>query len=386
MRLCYVLLSPTWGMHQYTADLANQMAAAGHGVHLVTTRRAPRDRYAPEVVFHTPVNTRDRGFSPHGLCATPGAVRRALAAIRQVAPDVVHITGAHLGNPWLLRALRRQGLPTVHTLHDLHPHAGSTYGRLLYGWNAWVRREAGHLLVHGGRYREELLAASPKSGRGAVATGLTPSQVTNTLLTHLFVSYARQVALELAPPDVSYEPWALFIGRLEAYKGLDVLVEAARRVEGRSTGVVIAGPGRLERYVRGRLPANVELRSGLVGDDEAMDLFRRCGLVVLPYVEASQSALVAAAYSFHKPALVSRAGALPEYVVEGQTGWVVPPGDPQALAEALAVALADPQRLASMGRAGRAWYEQQRQAEGAALLAMYAGLVKYREMLRSTSA
>jgi glycosyltransferase involved in cell wall biosynthesis len=391
MRLCYVLLSPTWGMHQYTADLANRMAAAGHEVHLVTTRRTPRDRYAPAVVIHTPIDTRDRGFSPYGLLSAPFVVHQALSTVRQVAPDAVHLTGAHLVNPLLLLALRQEGLPAVHTLHDLHPHAGSAYGRLLYLWNGWVRREADHLLVHGRRYREELLAVSPQGGRDAVppstrdavaiAMGVEPSRVTCTLLTHLFVGYDRQQALEQSPPDVSYEPWALLIGRLEAYKGLDVLVEAARQVEGRGVGVVIAGPGRLERYVRGPLPANVELRPWLAGDDEAVELFRRCGLIVLPYLEASQSALVAAAYFFRKPVLVSRVGALPEYVVEGETGWVVPAGDPQALAEALAAALADPQRLARMGRAGRSWYEQQRRAEGAALQAMYASLASSHSFL-----
>ena len=75
--------------------------------------------------------------------------------------------------------------------------------------------------------------------------------------------------------------------------------------------------------------------------------------------------------------LVTRAGALPEYVVEDETGWVVPPGDPGALAAGLRAALASPDRLARLGRAGRAWYEDRRQDEGAALQALYAGLAGY---------
>ena len=374
MRLCYVLLSPTWGMHQYTAGLANRMQEGrGNGetgregppfeVHLVTTAHYPADRYSPAVRVHTPVAARDSGFSVEAMWRSWPTARQALAAIRQVDPDVVHLTGPHLCNPLLLRALRRAGVPTVHSLHDLHPHRGSAYGRLLYLWNGWVRREAGHLLVHGRRYGDELLAR-----------GVDPARLSCTPLTHLFVGHEQEGMLRRCPPAVEYGRWALFLGRLEAYKGLDVLVEAAQRAEGSGVGVVIAGPGRLDGQLRGPLPANVELRAGLAGDDEAVDLFRRCGLVVLPYVEASQSALVGAAYFFGKPALVSRAGALPEYVVEGETGWVVSPGDSQALAEALGAALADPDRLARMGRAGRAWYDEQRQAEGTALRAMYAGL------------
>jgi len=360
MRLTYVLLSPTWGMHQYTADLAGRMADEGHEISLITTRRAPLDRYPPGVAVRTPISTRNTGFGPDAL--RPRGLRRVQRATLDLRPDLVHLTGPHLWNPWLLRSLRRAGVPTVHSLHDLHPHQGAAYGRLLYLWNGWVQRGADHLLVHGQRFRDELLAS-----------GLPPEGVTCTLLTHLFLSYGREQALRASPPGVRYEPWALFLGRMEAYKGLEVLIRAARGLEcGR---VLLAGPGRLERCVTVELPPNVEVRNLLVVDEEAIDLFARCGLVVLPYVEASQSALVAAAYFFRKPVVVTRAGALPEYVVAGETGWLVPPGDAAALAQVLESALSDAERLARMGRAGRAWYERQRRAEAQTLLEMYAHLL-----------
>jgi glycosyltransferase involved in cell wall biosynthesis len=264
------------------------------------------------------------------------------------------------------------GVPTVHTVHDLHPHIGTRYGKLLYLWNGWVRRGADHLLVHGQCYRNEL-----------VAQGMPPRRVTCTPLTHLFVGHALGCALSQSLPDIRYEPWALFFARLEAYKGLDVLVEAAWRLDGRRVGVVIAGPGRM-RGLGGSLPDHIDVRDRLIGDEEAVDLFRRCGLVVLPYSEASQSALIAAAYYFRKPVIVTRAGALPEYVMEGETGWVIPARNPSALAERLQRALNDPEQLAHMGRAGRAWYDQQRQAEGLGLQEMYVELV--RPLLRAQAA
>jgi starch synthase len=362
VRLCYVLLSPTWGMHQYTADLANRQQASGDEVHLVTTRRAPRGHYSPGLSAHTPVAARDRGFSWDAL--RPRELRDLLATVRALAPDVVHVTGPHLWNVWLLAALRRLRIPTVHTLHDLHPHAGATYGRLLYVWNGWIRRLADHLLVHGRRYRDEL-----------VDLGVPASRLTCTLLTHLFVSYATACRLGSEPPDVRYEPWALFLGRLAPYKGLNILVEAAKRLGDRRLSVVIAGPGESRRLIPQPVPGNVELCPGFVGDDDAVDLFRNCGMLVLPYIEASQSALVAAAYFFRKPVIVTRAGALPEYVQEGGTGWIIPPGDPASLAAAMEEGLRNPEKLARMGEDGRLWYEFQRQVEGRALQAMYAQLL-----------
>ena len=383
LRLCYVLLSPTWGMHQYAAGLANRMVmercadGSPFEVHLVTTRNAPRDRYAPEVAVHTPAATRDAGFSLDGLRLRGlGDAKRAILGTN---PDLVHFCGPHLWNPLLLGAMRRAGVPTVHTLHDLHPHTGAAYGRLLYLWNGWVRRGTGHLLVHGRCHAQELLRE-----------GMDPDRLTCTPLTHLFVGHAQARALEQAPPDVSHEPWALFLGRLEAYKGLDVLVGAARRLDPGRARVVIAGPGDLGSLVQGEIPANVEVRGRLIGDEEAVDLFRRCGLVVLPYVEASQSALVAAAYCFSKPVVVTNVGALPEYVVADgsgdRTGWVVPANDAGSLARVLQASLEDPERLARTGQAGRKWYENQRQTEGLALQEMYAAVAARRLESRSARA
>jgi glycosyltransferase involved in cell wall biosynthesis len=366
LRICYVLLSPTPGMHQYTADLANRMVRAGHDVHLVTTVRRPRDRYAPRIAVHCPANTVDRGLSFNSF--QPFALRRSLHAIRAARPDVVHFTGPHLWNLPLMVALTRRDIPLVHTLHDLHPHVGEGYGRLLHWWNEQIARTATQILVHGRCYREELLER-----------GVDPSRLIYTPLTHLFTSYAQEQALMQSLPPLRYEPWGLFFARLEPYKGLNVLVEAAGRIKHHtkaSTDLIIAGRGKLEDLVREPVPANIEVRNRFIGDEEAVNLFSRCGVVVLPYIEASQSALVAAAYFFQKPVVVSRVGALPEYVDDGETGWVVPPNDSQALAQTLQMALSDPARLARMGMSGRAWYERQRSAEDIILQARYGALAR----------
>lgn len=371
MRILYLLLSPTFGMHQYTADLANRMAGAGHDVHLVTTARAPRPPYSPQVQIHTPVDTRSTGFAPDGM--NLAALRRVLAAIDQITTQapapVVHLTGVHLWNPALLRSLRSRGLPTIHSLHDLDPHLGVRFGRLIRLWNRAVLASADQILVHGQAYRQRLLDQ-----------GLPPERVTGTPLLHLFLSYSGFASLTAC--DIQSEPWALFFGRLERYKGVAQLLAAGARLSSSTSHhsrLVLAGPGSLSALLLDSLPPNVEVRNRLIDDQEGIDLFRRCGLLVLPYLDATQSALIASAYYFHKPVVVTAAGALAEYVVEGQTGWVVPPGDVAALADVLAAALSDPARLRRMGAAARTWYDQQRAAEWTTLLAMYASVLERRK-------
>jgi glycosyltransferase involved in cell wall biosynthesis len=142
---------------------------------------------------------------------------------------------------------------------------------------------------------------------------------------------------------------------------------------------VIAGPGKVSDLWAGNLPKGVELRNRLIPDAEAVDLFRRCGLLVMPYINATQSALIASAYYFRKPVLVTRTGALPESVEDGQTGCVVEPGHPATLARRLSEMLEDPAALARMGVEGRAWYDSRRVVEGQTLVAMYRRMAgKYR--------
>ena len=112
MRIVYVLLSPTFGMHQYTADLANRVVCEdsvsrsrldADAAILVTTTGYPADRYSPAVEVLTPLSTTGTGFSGEGLRLRQiGHIARQIV---ELEPDVVHFTGPHLWNATLLRLL-----------------------------------------------------------------------------------------------------------------------------------------------------------------------------------------------------------------------------------------------------------------------------------------
>jgi glycosyltransferase involved in cell wall biosynthesis len=195
-------------------------------------------------------------------------------------------------------------------------------------------------------------------------------------LLHLFFGYNQWAALEQngPPPSAANERLILFLGRLELYKGVAHLLAAFAQLPPPARAescLILAGRGTLPSVWRDALPAGVELRNRLIEDAEGLELIQRCRVLVLPYLGATQSALPAAAYFFNKPVIVTRSGALPEYVEHGRTGLIVPPGDTPALADGLAYALNHPAEMAAMGRAGRAWYEAQRRQETAALHALY---------------
>jgi glycosyltransferase involved in cell wall biosynthesis len=274
----------------------------------------------------------------------------------------------------LLYTLARRGIPVLHTLHDLDPHQGVRFGRLIRLWNRLAVRSGAHIVVHARRYRDRLIAG-----------GLPAARITVTPLLHGFWGWEteqrlrRETTLDVSARRMSNLPMVMFFGRLEAYKGLDTLLAAWRLLTAQaepgaaSARLVIAGQSGAGVSL-GELPPCTEVRDRLIEDDEGIELFRQASLLVLPYRDATQTAFIAAAYRFGVPVLATETGALPEYVVPGETGWLVPPNDPAALAAALRAALADPACLQRMGSAGALWRQSQRVEEEGAFCDLYGRL------------
>jgi glycosyltransferase involved in cell wall biosynthesis len=89
-----------------------------------------------------------------------------------------------------------------------------------------------------------------------------------------------------------------------------------------------------------------------VSDGKRAELFRRAAVVVLPYIEASQSGIIPIAYRFRKPVIATTVGGLPAAVEHGRTGYLVPPRDVNALADAIVTLLRNRELRAEFGLRG----------------------------------
>jgi glycosyltransferase involved in cell wall biosynthesis len=155
------------------------------------------------------------------------------------------------------------------------------------------------------------------------------------------------------------EPRRLIVGgagRLSVEKGFGVLVQAAERVcrQQPDVGFVIFGDGPL----RDRLQHDIALAglggrfvlAGFRGDLDG--LIPHLDLLALSSFTEGLPNVVLEAMAAAVPVVATAVGGTPEVVAEGVTGYLVPPGDAEALAERLAQLLASPERE-EMGRAGR---------------------------------
>jgi len=127
------------------------------------------------------------------------------------------------------------------------------------------------------------------------------------------------------------------------YKGLDVLLEAMPAIRTALPDVQLLVAGEFyepaDRY-RARvrelgLSSCVHVHDRYIPESEVAWYFSAADLVVQPYLSATQSGVVPMAFHFERPVVVTAVGGLPEVVPHEVAGFVVPPGDPKALAEAV---------------------------------------------------
>jgi len=149
----------------------------------------------------------------------------------------------------------------------------------------------------------------------------------------------------------------LFFGRIYEYKGLEYLIKAEPMITDKipNCKIVIAGTGEnFGEYniLIGNRRQNFIIHNYRISYKEGAELFKQCSVVVLPYVEASQSGVAPTALGFKKPVIATKVGSIAEVVDDGKTGLIVPPQDPRALAEAIIKLLNNDKLRKKMGENG----------------------------------
>lgn len=154
-------------------------------------------------------------------------------------------------------------------------------------------------------------------------------------------------------------PVALAFGTITAYKGIDTLCNAWPKVHARIPNAELLIVGALsadvdESLLRSHIASlpGVTLRTGYVPIPEVAPYFARARCVVLPYKRSSQSGVAHLAHTMGRPVVATRVGDIPAVVLDGVSGLLVDPDDPEALAQALIRILTDPEVSRKMGEAG----------------------------------
>ncbi len=164
----------------------------------------------------------------------------------------------------------------------------------------------------------------------------------------------------------------LFVGRLRIRKGVEVLLHALARLNGTASDarLLIVGDGEHGEFLR-RLAARLELgdRVRFIGRrsaSEVRDLLGDARALVVPSIYEGMPLVVLEAMEAGTPVIASAVSGIPEVVVDGETGWLVPAEDAEALAGALTEALTDVEQADRRGKSGRRRLDERYRPELAA--------------------
>lgn len=346
MRVLHVLEPSTGGVARNVLDLAAAQVARGHEVGAAI---ADRDGL-PAALMATGAGVVTLPFDPRIEAAGADArVLRALAATaRRGRWDVVHTHGNKGGVLGRLAA-RSAGLPVVHSAHGFaylsqrrRERAGAEARRALtLGIERALAPAADVIVCVSAWERERALA-------DGIADGEKLTVVANGV---------RLPDGPIAPdPDVAAlrvagEPLVGFLARLKSEKDPMAFLDAVERAGCRA---VVVGEGELEAAVRARVAAIGERVAFVPFPGAAQPALAALDVFVLSSLWESLPIGVLEAMAVGVPVVATDTGGVPEAVLDGETGLLVSPADPDALAAAIARLVADAALRERLGAAGRA--------------------------------
>lgn len=262
------------------------------------------------------------------------ALRSLTAHMRTWRPQIAHTHGSLAGRV----AAALAGARIVYTKHGLA--IAEEQAIQVRGAGRFAKRAAVTL------FADRIVAVSAAVERALVAQGADPGRVRVIPGGVDLTGYRRQAPLV---PGV-----LCALGRLQTEKGFDVLLRSMAELRGQAR-LLLGGEGLLEAELPRQAESLgisdlVEFR-GFVTDVPAF--MAEAGMFVLSSRSEGLGLVIVEAMAAGRPVVATRVGGVPEVVVDGETGLLVPPDDPGALAVAIRRLLADPALAARMGEAGR---------------------------------
>lgn len=333
------LRSTYGGLETFLQLLVPRLTALGHEIVIADEEFATdveEEEYEPGVrIVRLP---RPEVGGAGTLSALGEGMRRVERLLREFAPDLVHVCKACPSLFYLLRPGARRPPPMLFNLHGAHvaPLADpQTLGGQLVRSADWIVACSKATLEH-------LIDLAPEiRPRSSVVYNGMP---------------APPGPIEPLP---AHPARLVCLGRLHTEKGFDVALAAADRLADRWSDleVVIAGDGparpELEALARhGRLPDRVAF-PGWVAPNAVHALLAGAAVVPVPSIHEGFGLVALEAALAARPVVASRVEGIPEVVLDGETGLLVPPGNAAALAEAIGGLLEDPERGAALGARAR---------------------------------
>lgn len=250
---------------------------------------------------------------------------KALRRINDFAPDLVIVCWWTIFlSPCLAFVARGLRLKRIHVrflCHNVFDHEAASWKRFL----------TTRTLAFGSSY---VVQSQDEAGQLEGAVGSSDIAVCPHPIESNYLPPSTQL-----PKRAGLE--ILFFGFIRPYKGVEDLISAMTLLTDVDVHLTIAGEiwqkGRDAERMLERTAAipQIETVPRYIDSQEISDIFARADLVVLPYRSVTGSGVLGIAWHFGKPVVATDIGTFRDLIIDGQTGWLTPPGEPEMLAQVL---------------------------------------------------
>jgi glycosyltransferase involved in cell wall biosynthesis len=346
------------GVTLVVQKLARAMVRKGHAVTVITASETAE-----------PYDDEDQGVRLIRVRSVPNPFweeapipfprpKRLEELIAEFQPELLHVHEPALLALEVSRLNRELGLPLLATCYYVPrfiTHYLTSMGQPLdffegFGWaySLWLFNQFDHLVFATSAHRQFFVEKGLEVPTTIISNGIDIRRY------YPGDGGASEVEARYQLPP---RPRILFVSRLAKDKEIDVLIEAMPQVWAEQQGhLLLVGRGDDRQRLK-ELVEELELQHcvhflGFVPEEDLPALYRAVDLFAIASTCEVQSLPTLQALVTSVPVVAANAVALPELVHDGRNGFLVPPGDPEAMAEAMLRILRDPALAAQMGREG----------------------------------
>ena len=344
MKVVYIVSYSKGGLPHYAAELANSIAK-NRNIEIIVLKPTDLD----ENIFSENVRVIN-AFKPVYIGNDLIKMLENIIAfmsfkhvklIDEIKPDIIHIHSSLLPLPIFLSLYKiNKNYPLVITLHAVFSVFNFQFSALKdpLKFGTYLSELAVLSMV---RSASKIIVHTLENRIEWIKRGIDPQKI--VVIPHGAYSLFKKFDDGLQVREDSI----LFFGHIKENKGVEYLIRAIPLVwkDYPDIKLIIAGKEydtRYKQYLNHSEYKNIEIINEFIPNELVPKLFKRAKVVVLPYTyHQGHSGVLTVAFSFGKPVVVTNVGSLPELVKNRREGFVVPPRNPKALADAIIKILED---------------------------------------------
>lgn len=339
--MCRVLIVATVscaGMGPYVSEIVNTFSATDNVYFMFSDadsfyKKNIKKELHKKSIFYSNKASRIHKALTRIFDERGGLYKSILEECKRLNIDIVHFING-FRNEYVFKKLKQNGIKVLNTVHDLHPHENSSGVIKRLSERIYIKKFS--TVLHKSRYivtnsMIQFQEIKEKFSDKSVFFHEFPSLVTKE------IQNGTEKSKEL---ENITKPYILFFGRIEAYKGLDILCNAFVNSPelNKNYNLVIAGSGKLN-YEFDDCFDNIIFINRYIKDTEIANLYTNASAVVYPYISATQSGVLSLAFYYQVPVLTSDIPYFKAVINDYCTGYIFKNGDSEDLASQLKLLL-----------------------------------------------